>query len=233
MADHPTRYLTGPLGKQMRPKAIEFHQTTLVQERRTFLENITLDIFEGESVALLGPPGSGKSALLACVQGLMQPTQGEVRVLGAPLPPLPVEIRRRIGVLPQQLDLARHETVALYLQRFATYYDVHLNSKQISTYCAHYELDPSLLVTDLAGRQARIFALALTLVHDPRLVLLDEPLSGLSAADQDALWSYLQRIQREGRTLLCTFSVPLAEKYLSGYDLIVRLEQGRLTRQEI
>ncbi len=232
MADYPTRYLTGPLGKQTRPKAIEFHQTTLVQERRTLLHDVTLDIFEGESVALLGPPASGKSALLACVQGLIQPTRGEVRVLGTTLPPLPIEVRRQMGILPQQLDLARRETIAAYLQRFAAYYDVHLNSKQLTAYCTHYELEPSLQVADLSSRQARIFALAISLVHDPRLVLLDEPLSGLSAADQAALWPYLQRIQREGRTLLCTFSPPLAEKYLSGYDLIVRLEQGRLMRQE-
>ena len=232
MADYPTRYLTGTLGKQMRPKAIEFHQTTLVQERRTLLHDVTLEVFEGESVALLGPPASGKSALLACLQGLMQPTQGEVHVLGATLPPLPVEVRRQMGVLPQHLNLTKHETIAAYLQRFAAYYDVHLTSKQLSAYCAHYELVSSRQVADLSSRQARIFALALSLVHDPRLVLLDEPLSGLSAADQAAIWPYLQRIQREGRTLLCTFSPPLAEKYLSGYDLIVRLEQGRLMRQE-
>ena len=231
MADYPTRYLTGPLGKQVRPKAIEFHQTTFVQAQRTLLQDITLDIFEGESIALLGPPGAGKSALLACVQGLIQPTRGVVRVLGATLPPLPVEIRRQMGVLPQQLDPAAHETVGTYLQRFASYYDIHLNSKQITTYCTHYELEPSMQADTLSSLQARIFAFALSLVHDPRLVVLDEPLSGLSEPDQNALWFYLQRIQREGRTLLCTFSVPLAEKYLSGYDLIVRLEQGRLTRQ--
>lgn len=232
MADYPTRYLTGPLGKQMRPKAIEFHQATLVQARWTLLQDVTLDIFEGESVALLGSPGSGKSVLLACVLGLLQPTRGEVRVLGTTLPPLPAELRRQIGVLPQQLDPAPHETAAAYLQRFAAYHEIHLNSKQITTYCAHYELEPSIQVSALSSRQARIFALALSLVHDPRLVLLDEPFSGLSASDQDAIWPYLQRIQREGRTLLCTFSIPLAQKYLSGYDLIVRLEQGRLTRQE-
>ena len=232
VADYPTRYLTGPLGKQARPKAIEFYQTTLVQKQRILLHDVTLDILEGESVALLGPPLSGKSALLACVQGLMQPARGEVRVLGATPHPLPVEVRRQIGTLPLQLDLARRETVAAYLRRFAAYYDVHLTSKQLTTYCTSYELEPSLQVASLSSRQARIFALSLSLVHDPRLVLLDEPLSGLSAADQTAIWPYLQRIQREGRTLLCTFSLPLAEKYLSEYDLIVRLEQGRLMRQE-
>jgi ABC-2 type transport system ATP-binding protein len=144
-----------------------------------------------------------------------------------------MEVRRQMGILPQQLDLARRETIAAYLRRFAAYYDVHLTSKQLTTYCASYELEPSLQVASLSCRQARIFALSLSLVHDPRLVLLDEPLSGLSAVDQSAIWPYLQRIQREGRTLLCTFSSPLAEKYLSGYDLIVRLEQGRLMRQEI
>lgn len=231
MADH-TRYLTGPLGKQTRPKVIGLHQITLMQEWQIVLKDATLDIFEGESIAFLGAPGSGKSALLACIQGQIQPVKGQVRVLGTTLPPLPPEIRHRIGVLPQQLEGGTHETLMAYLQRFASYHEVQLNTKQIMTYCAHYELSPARLVAKLNDLQKRIFALALALVHDPRLVLLDEPLAGLNEQDQAAFWTYLQRTQREGRTLLCTFTPPLAKKYLSGYDLIVRLEQGRLLRQE-
>jgi len=231
MASH-ARYLTGPLGKHTRPKVIEIRQLTVLQGRQPVLRNITLDIFEGESGALLGPPDSGKSALLACIQGQLQPTTGELHVLGAALPPLPPEIRRQIGFLPAQLDRNTHESVAAYLRRFSLYHGIQLNSMQIRDYCAHYQLSPSMLVRELTTLQARIYALALALVHDPRLVLLDEPLAGLAEQDQAAFWTSLQRTQREGRTLLCTFTPPLAEKYLSGYDLVVRVKQGRLSRQE-
>jgi ABC-type thiamine transport system ATPase subunit len=115
MASH-ARYLTGPLGKHTRPKVIEIRQLTVLQEQQPVLRDITLDIFEGESVALLGATDFGKSALLACIQGQLQPTTGELHVLGAALPPLPPEVRCQIGVLPAQLDRNTHETVAAYLQ---------------------------------------------------------------------------------------------------------------------
>jgi ABC-2 type transport system ATP-binding protein len=234
MADHAhARYLTGPLGKQTRPKVIEFRQLTLMQEGQTILQDVTLDIFEGESVAFLGEPGSGKSALFVCIQGQVQPTKGEVCVLGASLPPLLPEIRRQIGIMPQQLDLKTPETLAKCLQRFAAYHGIQLNSQQVKAYCAHYQLAPSASMTALTNLQARIFALALALVHDPRLVLLDEPLAGLSEVEQSIFWTYLQRTQREGRTLLCTFTPPLAQKHLSEYDLIVRLERGCVLREQV
>ncbi len=229
MVDH-TRYLTGPLGKQTRPKVIELQQITLMQEWQTLLRDVSLDIFAGESIALCGAPGSGKSALLACIQGQIQPVRGKIRVLGAELPPLPPKLRRQIGVRPQQIERGTRETVAEYLLRFASYHAIKLNSKQIAMYCSQYELPPSHLVAELDSLQEHILALALALVHDPIVVLLDEPLAGLSKQDQMTLWAYLQRIQREGRTLLCTFTPPLAEKELNGYDLIVKLEQGRLFR---
>jgi ABC-type multidrug transport system ATPase subunit len=133
--------------------------------------------------------------------------------------------------MPHQLAPRKEETVEVYLQRFAVYYDVQLTNEQMQIYCAHYQLPASLQVIDLTPLQARILSLALALVHDPRLALFDEPLTGLNEAEQEILWTYLQGIQREGRTVICTFKFPLAEKYLSGYDLIMKLEQGRLLRQ--
>lgn len=231
MVDH-VRYLTGPLGKQTRPKVVEFRHITIKQEWQPVLQDITLEIFEGEAIALFGAANSGKSALLACIQGQIQPVKGEISVLGASLPPLPPEIRRQIGVMPEQIDLHTHETVAAYLQRFAVYQATSLNVKQVETYCAHYQLSPSTSVSHLTGLQKRIFALALALVHDPRLVLLDEPLTGLSEQDASVFWTYLQRTLREGRTVISTFPSPLAAKYLNGYDLVVRLEQGHLIREK-
>ncbi len=231
MGNH-TRYLTGTLGKQTRPKMIEFLQFTVMQDYLPLLRGITLQIFEGEAVALLGSSEIDKSTLLACILGQIQPTKGEIRVLGEALPPLPPALRRQIGVMPRQLDHKAHETVAAYLQRFSAYYGIQLTNSQTMLYCAHYQLPPSMRVTELSTLQRRILALAQALVHDPRLALLDEPLTGLAEFDQATMQDYLQRVQSEGRTLVCTFTPPLAEKHFTGYDLMVRLEQGQLLRQE-
>lgn len=226
------RYLTGTLGKQTRPKVIEIHQLTLRQNQQARLHEITLDIFEGESVALVGSSTADKQAFLACLLGQMSPDQGEIRVLNTALPPLPSDIRRQIGVMPRPVEHLAHETVTAYLQRFAYTHRVQLTLEQAAAYCEHYQLRPSARVAELTHLQARVLSLAVALVHDPRLVLLAEPLADLNAQEQILIQDYLQRIQREGRTLLCTFSPPLAEKHFSGYDLLVRLEQGRLLRQE-
>lgn len=231
MAEY-ARYLTGPLGKQTRPKVIEFDHLTAIQGQHSVLQNITLDIFEGETVALLGKAGSGKSTLLACIQGLVQPTQGRLLVLGASPASMPIELRHQIGIMPQHLNLTATETVATYLQRFAALSGTPLNQQQVQNYCVHYQLPPSIKVAWLTQLQKRILALALALVHDPRLVLLDEPLAEVSEEDRPALLTYLQRTQSEGRTLLCTFTPPVADSSINGYDLVVTLEQGHLLLQE-
>ena len=227
------RYLTGTSGKQTRPKTIELHQLTVMHEHLPVLHEITLDICEGESVALVGSTETDKLALFACILGQIHPAKGEIRVLGASLPPLPAHIRRQLGVMPQFVDRKTLETVAAYLQRFSAYHGVQLTHAQISLYCAHYQLPPTARVAELSHLQTRVLALALTLVHDPCLALLTEPLAGLEAQDQAVLWHYLERIQLEGRTLLCTFTPPLATTQFTGYDLMVYLEQGRLLRQDL
>jgi ABC-type multidrug transport system ATPase subunit len=232
MGSH-VRYLSGALGKHTRPKIIELLQLTVMQEHLPLLREITLDVFEGESVALLGSSEIDKNTLLACILGQIQPTKGKIRVLGEPLPPLSPALRRQIGVMPEQLDHKTHETVATYLQRFSSYYGFQLTNSQIALYCAHYQLPLSTQVAELSKLQMRILALALALVHDPRLALLVEPLTSLTESDQATMQGYLQRAQSEGRTLFCTFTPPLAEKHFTGYDLIVRLEQGKLLRQEL
>jgi ABC-2 type transport system ATP-binding protein len=223
-----SRYITGPLGKHTRPKVIEFRHLTAVQSQQTILRDITLEIFEGESVAILGTSGAGKSALLACIQGQIQPARGELIVLGALLPPLRPAFQKQMGSMPKNIARHTQETVAEYFQRFAGYHMDHLNSEQIQTYCAHYQLSPAAPVSELNSLQQRVFALALALVHDPCLVLLDEPLAELTAEDQAEFWPYLQRTRREGRTLLCTFTPPLAENHFNEYDLVVSLEQGQI-----
>jgi len=223
-----SRYLSGPLGKHTRPKVIEFRHLTAIHAQHTILRDVLLEIFEGESVAILGAPGAGKSTLLACIQGLVPPAKGEIIVLGATLPPLPPALQKQMGSMPHNIAPNTQETVAHCLQRFAEYHMNHLNHEQIRSYIAHYQLSPTTSVNDLTSLQQRVFALALALVHDPSLALLDEPLAGLTEEEQAQFWPYLQRTKREGRTLLCTFTPPLAEKHFNGYDLIVSLEQGQI-----
>ena len=110
-------------------------------------------------------------------------------------------------------------------------HEILLSQAQVNEYSHHYRLDPLSQISQLAELQLRILFLALGLVHDPRLVLLDEPLAGLPAIDHPVIWQYMRQMQSEGRTLLTTFTPPLADEHLSAYDVIIELTQGPIVRK--
>lgn len=226
------RYITGPIGIQARPRVIVFDHLSAMHLGQTVLHDISLNVYEGESVAILDPAGAGKSMLLASIQGLVQPAQGQIHILGAEVPPVPPITRRQIGVMPQHLNQPGKDTVADYLRHFAAMHEILLSQAQVNEYSHDYRLDPLSHISQLTALQLRILLLALGLVHDPRLVLLDEPLAGLSETGRPVIWQYIRRMQSEGRTLLTTFTSPLADEHLSEYDVIIELVQGRVVRQE-
>lgn len=226
------RYITGPIGIQARPRVIVFDHLSAMHLGQTVLHDISLNVYEGESVAILGEPGAGKSMLLASIQGLVQPAQGHIHILGAEVPPVPPIIRRQIGVMPQYLNQPGKDTVADYLRHFAAIHEIHLGQAQVNEYGHHYRLDPLSLISQLTPLQLRILFLALALVHDPRLVLLDEPLAGLAETGHPVIWQYIRQMQSEGRTLLMTFTPPIAGEHLSEYDVIIELIEGHIVQQK-
>jgi ABC-2 type transport system ATP-binding protein len=229
---HNQRYITGPLGKEARPCIIAFDHLSALLDGRSLLHDISLSIYEGEAVAVIGPADAGKNVMLDCIQGVVQPIKGQLHVMGVEVPPMPSAIRRQIGILPHHLGHPETFRVIDLIQRFAGYYSLELSEAQIEEYCHHYSLSSSWFISQLTAFQLRVLTLALTLVHDPGLVLLDEPLAGLADADSSLIWRYLRRMQSEGRTLLITFTPPIAEEHLRGYDLIVMLDKGHIQSQK-
>jgi ABC-2 type transport system ATP-binding protein len=229
MASYKTgRYITGPLGKYSRPCIIRCEYLTVQQETRSLLHDLCLDIYEGEAVAVLGDDTAGKSALLACLQGMLRPTRGHLQVLGADIPPIPPDIRLQIGVLPRYLHLPEEATVLDALTYYASLYELYLNSPQLENYIQTYHLHLDSVVSQLSPLEQGLLSFALTLLHDPSLVLLDEPLDGLTEDDREIIWHYLRQIRREGRTQVTTFTPPIAESLLNEYDVVITLEEGRI-----
>jgi ABC-2 type transport system ATP-binding protein len=229
---HNQRYITGPLGKQARPCVIAFDHLFAAQFGTSALHGISLSIYEGEAVAVIGPAGAGKSVLLNCIRGIVQPIKGHLHVMGVEIPPMPSTIQRQIGIMPHHLDHPEMFRVIDLVRRFAGYYSLELSEAQIEEHCHHYGLSSTWFISQLTASQLRALFLALTLIHDPRLVLLDEPLAEFGDADSSLIWQYLRRMQSEGRTLLITFTPPIAEEHLRGYDLIVTLDRGHIQSQK-
>ena len=169
---------------------------------RTVLDDVSMSVGEGEIVALLGPSGSGKSTLLRIIAGLVRADAGTVELDGRSIDGLPTH-RRNIGLVFQDEQLFPHRTVAQNIE-----FGLRMQRQPRS---ARAQRVADLLtmvglagfedrrVTDLSGGEAKRVALARTLAPAPRIVLLDEPLTGLDRELHDQLTLELARLLRERR----------------------------------
>jgi ABC-2 type transport system ATP-binding protein len=135
-------------------------------------------------------------------------------------------LTHQIGIMPTSLQTRPGATVVQIIAQFASYHHSQFTNSQLASYCKLYQLPPDALVTDLPLLQTRILALALALVHDPQLVLLDHPLAGLTPTAQTAFHRFVVRLRSEGRTILATFRDPLADNIRSVYDMVVKSDYG-------
>ncbi len=172
------------------------------------VSGLDLDVEPGECFGLLGPNGAGKTTTLRVCLGLTRPDEGEIELLGEPVPRRAREARSRIGVVPQFDNLDPDFTVAENLMVFGRYFD--LPPREIAG-----KLPGLLEFAGLAGREdARIAALsggmkrrltlARALINDPQLLVLDEPTTGLDPQARHLIWERLRRLTHEGKTLVLT-----------------------------
>lgn len=174
--------------------------------RRTFgsvvaLDDVSLDVHPGELVGLLGPNGAGKSTLLSLVSGLRRPDAGTVRLFGGD----PRDARSRIGLgtTPQETGLPPTLRVGEVVDLVAGHYPDPMTRSEA---LARFGLEDLARrqTGGLSGGQKRRLAVALALVGRPRLVLLDEPTTGLDVEARHVLWQALRDYHADGATVLLT-----------------------------
>lgn len=162
------------------------------------LQNVSLQVGEGESHVLLGPSGSGKTTLLETILGVRQPESGRITLAGRDLDGIPIE-RRGIGYLPQRLALFPHLTAARNIlygprsrrQPAAHYQPIVETLVEATGIASLLDRRPETLS---GGEQQRV-ALVTALSSQPRLLLLDEPFSALNESLRQELWGLLKRLQ--------------------------------------
>jgi ABC-2 type transport system ATP-binding protein len=175
------------------------------------VDDISFDVAAGEIVGLLGPNGAGKTTLINSVAGLVRVTSGSIRVfgheaLGDGLEPLAA--RTLIGLSPQDVNLDRFLTVYESLLYHGGYYGV---SRTDAAWRAEEMIDVFDLrakrdtrTTRLSGGMKRRLLLARSLLHEPRLVILDEPTAGVDYELRMELWRYIRLLHERGTTILLT-----------------------------
>ena len=167
------------------------------------VRGLDLEVQEGECFGLLGPNGAGKTTTLEIMEGLLDATSGEVRVLGFEWSRQPDEIRQRIGISLQETrfpdKLSVRETVVL----LRSFYKSGLTPDQAIGRVS-LEEKADAWVTKLSGGQKQRLAVACAIVGDPQLLFLDEPTTGLDPASRRQLWDVIRQIRSSGRTVMLT-----------------------------
>jgi ABC-2 type transport system ATP-binding protein len=170
------------------------------------LEGLDLEVPAGTFFGLLGPNGAGKTTLIGAVSNLIRITAGEVRIFGRPASSL--EARRMLGVAEQDPNLDRFLSVREALVYHGGYFGL---TKRESEERADEMIDvfdlrakEDVRAPKLSGGQRRRLQLARALLHEPRLVILDEPTAGVDVELRRELWRYIRRLHEAGTTILLT-----------------------------
>jgi heme exporter protein A len=202
---------------------VDFTQVTVANLSRHFgrrkaLSQISFECRAGEILGLLGPNGAGKSTLLAILATLLAPSSGEVTYGGHRAREAGATLRARLGMLGHDLFLYPELTARENLAFFARLYGLDDVSAQVARSLEHAQLTDRAddQVTGFSRGMRQRLALERALVHNPRLLLLDEPFTGLDQASTAALVNRLQHLQTEGCLIvLATHDLEVAEHIIS------------------
>ena len=192
------------------------------------LNRVSFDIEEGEFFGLLGPNGAGKTTLISVLAGLAKASEGRVLVHGHDVQNDYAQSRRLLGVVPQELVFDPFFSVREALRFQSGYFGVKKNDAWID------ELLDSLGLADkananmrqLSGGMKRRVLVAQALVHQPRVIVLDEPTAGVDVELRQTLWQFVAKLNRQGSTVLLTTHYLEEAEALCGR--LAMLKQGRV-----
>jgi ABC-2 type transport system ATP-binding protein len=172
------------------------------------LNGIDLDVEPGDFFALLGPNGAGKSTTIGIVSSLVTKSRGEVSVFGHELHREPALAKAQIGLVPQEINFNVWEPAIEVIVNQAGYYgiDRRLAFERAERYLRQLGLWEKRRSQgkELSGGMKRRLMIARALVHEPRLLILDEPTAGVDIEIRRSMWAFLRRINEEGTTIILT-----------------------------
>lgn len=172
------------------------------------LKSLDLEVKAGECVGLLGPNGAGKSTFIGCLYGVVMRTGGELEVFGNDPAVAAREIKRRIGVVPQENALDEGLTVIENMRIYARFGGLsrELADGRIEALLKHMALEnkKEAPIKTLSGGMKRRLTFVRALLADPELLILDEPTTGLDPSVRHLLWDKVTELREEGKTILVT-----------------------------
>jgi ABC-2 type transport system ATP-binding protein len=194
------------------------------------VRGIDLTIGQGEFVALLGPNGAGKTTLVEMIEGIQKPDRGEILIRGMKWKGHENELRQIIGLSLQETRFIDKLTVRETLMLFAGFF--RLGSSRVSEiiHLVGLEEKKKSYVVNLSGGQRQRLALGISLINDPRILLLDEPTTGLDPNARREIWAILKGLKQRSLTsmILTTHYMEEAEQLC---DRIIIIDQGQILKE--
>ncbi len=172
------------------------------------LKGISLNVTQGDFYALLGPNGAGKSTTIGVISSLVNKTSGRVKVFGYDMDQSLELAKQHLGLVPQEFNFNPFETVEQIILQQAGYYGVprELAKERAQKYLTQLELwdKRSERARNLSGGMKRRLMIARALVHEPKLLILDEPTAGVDIELRRSMWEFLKQINQQGITIILT-----------------------------
>jgi ABC-2 type transport system ATP-binding protein len=212
--------------------AIDVAQVTCQFGQVRALDALSLQVQSGTVMGIVGPNGAGKTTLIDVICGLVRPSQGTVRVLGADVTGNSASLRSRIGILPQETALYDEISPLLNLRFAAALYNVPNAEARIAEVLELVGLTARArdAVRGFSGGMQRRLAIARALLHNPRLLILDEPTVGVDVEARHQIWAHIRSLRAGGRTVVLTTNYLDEAEALC--DRVAILRSGQLVAED-
>ncbi|MFI2565021.1 ABC transporter ATP-binding protein [Paenarthrobacter sp. NPDC089989] len=212
------------------PTVIRAHNLTKTYGELTAVDNISFEVPAGESFGLLGPNGAGKSTTMKMIGGVSQRTSGSLDIMGLDPESHGPEVRAHLGVVPQQDNLDEELKVRENLIVYGRYFGLPLSylrpkADELLEF-AQLTDKANSKVDALSGGMKRRLTIARSLINEPRILLLDEPTTGLDPQARHILWDRLFRLKESGVTLILTTHYMDEAEQLC--DRLIVVDKGRI-----
>lgn len=177
-------------------------------EVKEVLHGINLEIKKGEFVGMLGSNGAGKTTTISCITGISEPTEGTIKVFGHDVVTDYKNARSKIGLSPQEFNIDIFTSVEDILYFQAGFFGIvgEERKQRIEEMLNIFELQPhrNKKFQFLSGGLKRRAVVAKALIHQPQIIILDEPTAGVDVETRQAIWKYLKDLHKSGKTILLT-----------------------------
>lgn len=208
---------------------IKIKGVTKLYKHLAAVKDLDLEVRDGEILGIIGHNGAGKTTILKMVAGLVVPTYGTIEIMGQDITENGAHIRKFIGYLPEESSLYENMTAMEYLLFFSELYRVprKLARERIDRLLASLRLaEKDKLIGELSKGMKRKVAIARTLLHDPKLLILDEPNSGLDPLTSFFIIDYLKALRKKGKAIILSAHNLFHVEYIC--DRVAILKDGRL-----